>query len=126
MNLQDITGGIEVNLQDISGEVAKLQGITGFFLWDQKWPNLDLNDGHARARIGEHVTKLISLHSFHTKNISSKFHRNLMDQNRVMLENVHFGPDQPNCPAHFCPFCPLAQKQDFCQKCGFRRMLEDH
>ena len=94
--------------------------------WDQKWPNLGLNDGHARARMGEHVTKLITLHSFHTKNISSKFHRNLMNENRAMLENVHFGPDQPNCPAHFCPFCPLAQKPEFFQTCGFRRMLEDH
>ena len=74
--------------------------------WDQKWPNLGPNDGHAWARMGELLTKLISLHSFHTKNISSKFHRNLMNQNRNMLENVHFGPDQPNCPAHFCPFCP--------------------
>ena len=25
-------------------------------------PNLGLNDGHARARMGDHVTKLISLH----------------------------------------------------------------
>ena len=81
--------------------------------WDQKWPKLDLNDGHARARIGEHVTKLITLHCFHTKNISSKFHRNLMNQNRNMLENVHFGPDQPNCPAHFCPFCPKTAQRDF-------------
>ena len=30
--------------------------------WDQIWPNLGLNDGHAQARMGEHVTKLISLH----------------------------------------------------------------
>ena len=60
--------------------------------WDQIWPNLGLNDGHARARMGEHVTKLISLHSFHTKNISSKFYQNLMNQNRDMLENVDFGP----------------------------------
>ena len=42
--------------------------------WDQIWPNLGLNDGHAWARMGEHVTKLISLHSFHTKTISTKFH----------------------------------------------------
>ena len=74
--------------------------------WDQIWLNLGLNDGHAQARMGEHVTKLISIHSLYTKNISSKFHRNLMNQNRNMLENIHFGPDQPNCPAHFCPFCP--------------------
>ena len=42
--------------------------------WDQIWPNLGLNDGHAWARMGEHVTKLISLDYFHAKNISSKFH----------------------------------------------------
>ena len=59
------------------------------------------------------VTKLISHHSFHTKNIPSKFHQNLMNQNRNMLENVHFGPDQPNCPAHFCPFCPKTAQRDF-------------
>ena len=63
--------------------------------------------------MGEHVTKLISIHSLYTKNICSKFHRNLMNQNRNMLENVHFGPDQPNCPAHFCPFCPKAAQRDF-------------
>ena len=74
--------------------------------WDQKWSNFGLNNGHARARMGEYVTKLISIHSLYTKNISSKFHRNLMNQNLNMLENIHFGPDQPNCTAHFCPFCP--------------------
>ena len=58
-------------------------------LWEQKWPN----DGHARARMGEHVTKLISHHSFHTKNISSEFHRNLMKQIHDMLKNIHFGTD---------------------------------
>ena len=41
--------------------------------WDQISYNLGLNYGHAWARMGEHVTKLISLHSFHTKNISSTF-----------------------------------------------------
>ena len=55
------------------------------------WPNLGLNNGHARARMGEHVTKLISLHSFHIKNISSKFHRNLMNQIRDILKTVYFG-----------------------------------
>ena len=83
------------------------------YILGQKWSNLGLNDGHARARMGEHVTKLISIHSLYSKNISSKFHRNLMNQNRNMLENVHFGPDQPNCPAHFCPFCPQKGYRDF-------------
>ena len=62
--------------------------------------------------MGEHAIKLISIHSIYTKNISSKFHWNLMNQNRNMLENVHFGPDQPNCPAHFCPFCPKTAQRD--------------
>ena len=52
------------------------------------WPNLGLYDGHARARIGEHVTKLISLHSFSAKNNSSKFNRNLMNQIQDMLKTV--------------------------------------
>ena len=60
-------------------------------LWDQKWPNVGLNDGHARARMGEHVIKLISLHCFHTKNISSKFPQNLMNQIRDILKKVYFG-----------------------------------
>ena len=83
--------------------------IENCIFWDQKWPNLGLNDGHAWTRIGEHVTKLITLHPFHTKNISSKFHRNLMNQNRNMLENIHFGPDQPNCPPP--TFALFAQKK---------------
>ena len=86
------------------------------YILGQILPNLVLNDGHAQARMGEHVTKLISIHSLYTKNICSKFHRNLMNQNRNMLENVHFGPDQPNCPAHFCPFCPKTAQRDFFQK----------
>ena len=62
--------------------------------WDQKWPNLGLNDGHARARMDEHVIKLISLLSFHTKNISSKFHQNLMKQIRDILKTVYIlGPN---------------------------------
>ena len=59
--------------------------------WDQTWPNLGLNDGHTRARIGEHVTKLISLHSLYTKNLSSKFHQNLMNQIQDILKKVYFG-----------------------------------
>ena len=43
---------------------------------------------HVRARMAEHVTELISLHSFHTKNIPSKFHQNLMNQIRDILKMV--------------------------------------
>ena len=50
-----------------------------------------LNDGHARARMGEHVTKLIRLHSLYTKNISSKFPQNLMNKIRDILKKVYFG-----------------------------------
>ena len=39
----------------------------------QIWPNLGLEDGHARSRMGKHVTKLVSLYSLYTKNISSSF-----------------------------------------------------
>ena len=48
-------------------------------------------NGHAWARMGEHVTKLISIHSFNTKNISSKFHGNLMNQIQDILKKVYFG-----------------------------------
>ena len=56
------------------------QNENGIF-WDQKWTNLGLNDGYTLARIGEHVTKLVSLHCIYAKNISSMFHQNLMIQN---------------------------------------------
>ena len=72
--------------------------------------------------MGEHVTKLTSLHSLYTKNIYSKFHRNLMNQNWDMLENIHLGHDRPNCPAHFYPFC---QKGFFSEHAVFAEW-EDH
>ena len=56
---------------------------------DQKWPNLGLNNGHARAKMGEHMTKLTSLHSFHIMNISSMFHRNLMKKIQDILILTH-------------------------------------
>ena len=87
---------------------------------------MGLNDGHTQARMGYHVTKLISLHSFHTKNIPSKFHQNLMNQIRDILEDVYFGPDYHNCPAHFCPFCPFSREPDFSWTFGFCRMIKDH
>ena len=59
--------------------------------WDQIWPNLVLNYGHDWARMGEHVTKLISLYSLYTKNISSMFHQNLINQSRDILKKVHLG-----------------------------------
>ena len=80
---------------------------------------MGLNDGHAQARMVQHMTKLISLHSLYTKNISSQFRRNLMKQNRYMLENVHFRSVQPNCPAHFFPFCPKTTQRDFFLKNRF-------
>ena len=59
-----------------------LKYIENCIFWDEILPNLGLNDGHVRERMGEHVTKLISLHSLYTKNISSKFHQNLKNQIR--------------------------------------------
>ena len=59
--------------------------------WDQIRPNLGLNDGHAQARMGEHVTKLVSLHSLYTKNLSSKFHQNPMNQIQDIYKKVYFG-----------------------------------
>ena len=41
--------------------------------------------------MGYHVTKLISVHSFHTKNILSKFHQNLINQIQDILKSVYFG-----------------------------------
>ena len=58
---------------------------------DKFGPNLGLNTGHAWARMGNHVTRLTSLHSFHTNNIPWKFHQNLMNQIRDILEIVDFG-----------------------------------
>ena len=52
---------------------------------------MGLNDGHCQARMGEHVTKLISIHSLYTKNISLKFHRNLINQIQDILKKVYFG-----------------------------------
>ena len=57
---------------------------------DQKRLNLSLSNGHAWARMGEHVTKLFSINYFHTKNISRKFHQNLIIQNQYIFENVIF------------------------------------
>ena len=58
--------------------------------WDQKRPNLGLNDGHARARMANHVTKLVSLHYFNTYNLPWKFHQNMMKQIRDIMEKVYF------------------------------------
>ena len=68
-----------------------LKYIENCIFWDQIWPKLGLNAGHARARMGEHVAKLISLHSIYTKNLSSKFHQNLMKQIQDTLKKVYFG-----------------------------------
>ena len=68
-----------------------LKYIENCIFWDEILPNLGLNDGHARARMGEHVTKLITLHYFHTKNISSKFHQNLMNPIQDIFKKVYFG-----------------------------------
>ena len=59
--------------------------------WDQIWPNLGQNHGHAQAIMGKLVVKLISLKSFHTKNISWKFHQNLMNQIWDILKMACFG-----------------------------------
>ena len=53
--------------------------------WDQIWPNLGPNHGHARARMGKRVIKLISRNSFDTNIISLRFYRNLMNQIKDMF-----------------------------------------
>ena len=54
-----------------------------------KWPETSAQSSrNARTRMGYHVTKLISLHSFSAKNNSSKFNRNLMNQIQDMLKTV--------------------------------------
>ena len=77
-------------------------------LWDQIWPNLDLNDVNARVRTGKHITKLFSVNSFVIKNISWKFHRNLMNQIRdifkgqILASNMTlFGPKWWACPGKY-------------------------
>ena len=88
--------------------------------------NLGPNERHAQARMDKHVTKVTSLNTFYIKNISWKFHWNLMNQIEDLLSHVHFGPDSPNCPAPFCPFRPFSQEPDFSQACGFRRMIHNN
>ena len=74
----------------LKSDESNLSTVENGIFWDQKWPNLGLNDGHARARMREHMAKLFSINSFHSKNISTKFYGNLLNQNRYILENVHF------------------------------------
>ena len=81
-----------------------------------------------QARMSEHVTKLISLNTFF-KNISWRFHWNMMKQIEDILSHVRFGPDSPNCPVHFCPFCLFClfpQEPEFSWTCDFRRMIDNN
>ena len=80
-------GGLKFSLKSDEPNSRYIE--KGIF-WDQIWPNLGLNDGHAWRRMGEHVTKLISIHSFNSKNISSKFHQNLMNQNQYNVDILDF------------------------------------
>ena len=66
-------------------------GLKNSIFWDQIWPNLGLNDGHAWAKTVQHITKLINLNTFHIKNIPSKFLRNLMSQIRDTLKTAYPG-----------------------------------
>ena len=83
--------------------------------WDQIWSNLGLNDVHAWARMGEHVTKLISLHSFHTKNISTKFHLNLMKKIQDILETFILDPIS-QLPRPLLPFLPFISRTMYRRK----------
>ena len=79
---------LEVSLKSDDSHVRYLKNS---IFWDQIWPNLGQKHGHAQARMGKLVMKLISLNSFHTKNISWKFHRNLMNLISDILKRVYFG-----------------------------------
>ena len=59
--------------------------------WDQIWSNLGLNDGHARARTGKHVTKLSVNSSYqeHFLKLSLKSD----EPNSRYLKNDIFGPN---------------------------------
>ena len=63
------------------------------------------------------------MNSCHIKNISWKFDQNLMNQIKDILYNVHFGPDSPICPAHFCHFCHFSQEPESSWGCGCRENL---
>ena len=79
---------LEVSLKSDDSHVIYLKNS---IFWDQIWPNLGQKHGHAQARMGKLVMKLISLNSFHIKNISWKFHRNLKNLISDILERVYFG-----------------------------------
>lgn len=78
LGLVDLSFKMEINISFGKGNwqwVQKKQYILG-----PNIANLGINEGHARAKMGQHVTKLPSLNTFHTKNISKKFHQNLINQ----------------------------------------------
>ena len=56
--------------------------------------------------MGQHVTKLTSLHSFHTKNISWKFHQNLVNQIQDIWIRLFW-------PHPLLPFLPFFSRNRF-------------
>ena len=75
------------------------------------------------------MTKLLTLHPFHTESIPWKFRRNLMNQIRDIWKNPGYGSGYRNCSAHFYPFLPILgqiwpQKIFFAQK-RFRTIFFD-
>ena len=54
------------------------------------WTKNGLNHGHAWARMGKQVTKLMNLDYFDVMNISSKFHWNLMTHMWDILKTAYF------------------------------------
>ena len=65
-----------------------------FFL--DLWPNLGLNNGHAWARMGQHVTILTSLHSCHTKNIPSDSSKSDEPNSRYIENGIFWDQIWPN------------------------------
>ena len=104
--------------------MKQIEDITGYF--GTKYGLLGLTDGHAWTRMVNHITKLVSHNSFHIKNISSKFHQNLMTQIEDLLSNVLLGPDFPNCPTPFRTFRPYFRDTDFPRHAVFCSMIKDN
>ena len=59
--------------------------------WTKYGLILEVTYENTLARMGKYVKKFIRPNSFHIKNISSKFHRNIMNQIWNILKTAYFG-----------------------------------
>ena len=83
------------------------------YIWDQIWPNLGLNYGHARARMGPHVTILISLHSFHYQEHSLQVSSKSDEPNSRYIGIRSFWTRLSQLPRPLLPFLPFFSRTRF-------------